>query len=481
MNLKPKILITKNSIFIILILSLIQYSGCTKFVEIDAPYTKITDANVYATDATSIAVLTGIYVSINKPGTFTGPQGLSLFTGLSADELTLYSGVTDTRLLAYYTNALTSNSLQTSDKGTWATFYNNIFTCNAAIEGLTKSNSLTAAVKQQLLGEAKFMRAFFYFYLTNLYGDVPLAVSTDYTINKNLYRIEKDQVYQQIIADLTEAKSLLAPAYLGPNLLDNSEERIRPNNATASALLARVYLYHGNWSLAIKESSEVINNTILYGLESLNNVFLKNSREAIWQLQPIRTGYNTEDGLAFLIPATGPGYTHPAYLRPELLNNFEPEDQRKLDWVDSTIVTGIAYYYPYKYKISTLNAPVSEYLMVLRLGEQYLIRAEAKLKTGDIEGAKADLNVIRHRAGLVDTEATTISALETAILHERQVELFTEWGHRWLDLKRTNIVNTLMPLVTPQKGGIWQSTDQLYPIPFDEIKYNSNLTQNPGY
>jgi hypothetical protein len=69
-----------------------------------------------------------------------------------------------------------------------------------------------------------------------------------------------------------------------------------------------------------------------------------------------------------------------------------------------------------------------------------------------------------------------------AIEQERRIELFSEWGHRWLDLKRTNRVDAVMGVVTPIKGGgTWQSYKQLYPIPQGDIDKSYSLTQNPGY
>ena len=149
--------------------------------------------------------------------------------------------------------------------------------------------------------------------------------------------------------------------------------------------------------------------------------------------------------------------------------------------------TNKQYYFPYKYKSYQSGKPVTEYYMVLRLGEQYLIRAEARAQQGNISGALADLNSIRNRAGLASyTGPTDNTSLLTAILHERQVELFTEWGHRWLDLKRTNTVNSIMGSpgnVCQAKGGTWNSDGHqaVFPIPLSEMNLNHNLTQNSGY
>jgi hypothetical protein len=154
-------------------------------------------------------------------------------------------------------------------------------------------------------------------------------------------------------------------------------------------------------------------------------------------------------------------------------------------WLNSVKVGVDTFYYPVKYKSATLNAPVTEYSMVLRVAEQYLIRAEARAQAGNLPGAIDDLNKIRERANLsllaVTNPGITKSALLDMILHERQVELFTEWGHRWLDLKRTNKVDDVMRVETVSKGGTWDTHDKLYPIPNSEILVNPNLNQTPGY
>jgi hypothetical protein len=405
-------------------------------------------------------------------------NGIGLFTGLSADELTNYAPSFQGEQ-QYYTNALNNSS----HPDFWVVPYGYIYDCNAAIEGLTNSTTDSATLKQQLLGEAKFVRAFMYFYLTNLYGDVPLATTTNYQVNNVATRTPQAQVYQQIIADLISAQSLLSDNYLNP---DNSvtSERVRPNKGAATALLARVYLYTNDWEDAGTQASAVINNTTNYALvNDLNGVFLANSTEAIWQLQSTIPEVNTQDAITYILTAGPNNGNNPVALSPFLINAFESGDQRMADWVGINISNGTTYYYADKYK-EGYGQPVTEYEMLLRLAEQYLIRAEAEANGagGGTNAAVQDLNIIRNRAGLPDySGATDKISLITAILHERQVELFTELGHRWLDLKRTATVNAVMSVVTPQKGGTWNPDWQLYPIPRSEIQVNPNLTQNPGY
>ena len=457
-------------------------SSCKKLVDIPAPADQIADNNVYTNDATAISVLTGLYTAMSSDGYFTGFQSISLLAGLSSDELSLHSSATSTQV-SYYSNALSMNSGTGSEF--WGPLYNYIYKCNAAIEGLMTSDALTPAIKNQLLGEAKFMRAFYYFYIVGLFGDAPLVITTDYKVNTLLFRAPKIQVYQQIIEDLKEAQKLLSTEYLDGNLqtYTDTKERLRPTKWAATALMARVYLYTGDYINAEAQATMVINNSSLYSLSPLSDVFTMNSPEAIWQLQPVFVGHNTEDGWTFIIPPTGPNEQNPAFLSPQLLDKFEAGDLRKTEWIGSIDVAGTTYHYPFKYKSATLDEPLTEYLMVLRLGEQYLIRSEARAQQNNISGAESDLNAIRTRASLANSTATDKASMLIAIQNERQVELFTEWGHRWLDLKRTNSIDGIMSIVTPQKnnGAAWKSHQQLYPLPLSDIESAPNLTQNPGY
>lgn len=480
-----------------LTLLIIGQTSCKKLVDIPPPTNSIAENGVFTNNTTAIAVLTGLYASFNGQP-IQGNMSISLLAGLSADELSLYSGVSSSVSIAYYQNALAAVS-QSIIAGSehWELLYRHVYKCNAAIEGLNASTNLTSAVKQQLLGEAKFLRAYFYFYLVNLFGDVPLVLNTDPQENTLLARSVKSKVYQQIIADLVEAQTLLSNGYLDGTLLNNTVERVRPTRWAATALLARVYLYYGNltndatnYTNAETQTTAVINNSSLYNLTPLNNCFLKNSMEAIWQVQPTDIDFNTPEAKSLIIPSTGLSDDNPVSLSNQLLNSFEAGDQRLIDgnWINSITVSGNTYRYPFKYKINTTPgvttaADMTEYFMVLRLGEQYLIRAEARAQQNNIGGAQSDLNAIRTRAGLVNTIANDRTSLLSAILHERQIELFSEWGHRWFDLKRTNNVDSVMTLVTPQKanGTPWRSFQQLYPLSITELQKAPNLVQNQGY
>lgn len=475
--------------FTMIVIAISIISGCKKLVDVKPPANELTENNVYTNDPTAIAVITGIYSQMSGNyyfGTAGAFNSLSEYAGLSADELTLWSGDSDQIPNAYYTNSL-SPTIAGSEF--WDFYYNYISTCNLAIAGISSSSTLTPAVKNQLLGEAKFIRALSYFYLVNLYGDVPLVLGTDYKVNASLARTSKDIVYQQIISDLKDSQNLLSPTFVDVSLLKTTTERTRPTKWAATALLARVYLYTKDWADAKIQSSAIISNTSLFSLTPVNNVFLMNSQEAIWQLQPVDPDItNTQEGALFILPPTGPSSGipgNPVYLSQTQVGAFESGDQRRVNWVDSVIVGTDTYYFSYKYKINALFSPVGEYEMVFRLGEQYLIRSEAEANLGDMSSAAVDLNTIRSRAGLslstMLTAGSSLTQAYTALLHERQTEMFTEWGNRWLDLKRTGQIDNVMSVQASLKGGNWSSYQQLYPIGLSQIQTNPNLKQNPGY
>jgi hypothetical protein len=454
-------------------------TGCKKFVDIPPPSTQLVAQSVYATNATASAAVTGIYGTMISNSIGGDQNGISALLGLSSDEFKLYPTIT-----ANVNEAYANSLLSTLNIPYWSDFYNSIYQANLAIENISTSSNVTPSMKQQLLGEAKFIRAFCYMYLENIFGDVPLITSTNYKINALIQRDPRTSIYNQIESDLKAAQISLSDDYLGPDGTI-STDRVRPNKGAATALLSRVYLYQQKWDSAEIEATKLLSNSNYQLQSDLNSVFIAaNNNEAIWQLESQNSGFNTPDGFAFLsgyLENSVPRAAAPFLLSDSLVNNFELGDLRKISWVVSETVDTTVYYFPYKYKLGYTGQPPTEYPVLLRLAEQFLIRAEARAQQGNLDGAKSDLNVIRNRAGLANTLASSQSEVIAAIMNERRFELFTEYGHRWFDLKRTNSISTVMGTTTPLKGGTWEPTDQLYPIPIVEIQRDPNLTQNSGY
>lgn len=465
-------IIFKHLFLISVVLLTMQLVSCKKFVDVNAPETKIVAATVFIDNATATSAMVGVYSQMMFSSNTLFNGSMSAYGGMSSDELIRTSNSGNETPIS--TNSIPTNNAPIS--ALWSIGYNTIYQTNAVIEGLEKSTAVTAGVKSQLVGEAKFVRALTYYYLSQLFGEVPLILTINYEANRIMPRTSVSKIYEQIIADLNEAKLMLPTMYVtNPSY---PTDRTRPNKWTATALLARVYLYRKEWANAEAQSTEVISAGTYSLITNLAQVFLKGSNEAIWQLQAVSQFVNTGDGNIFNPPPI-PGFAPTYALTSSLYNSFEVTDQRPANWLKKAVVGVNTYYYPYKYKVGSGGAPYSEYNVVLRLAEQYLIRAEARAQLNtNLSGAKSDLNMTRNRAGLLGTIAITQSEILAAIEQERRLEFIGEWGHRWFDLKRNNRANDVL---SPIKVTNWQATDTLYPIPQVEILRNPYLSQNDGY
>lgn len=463
--------------------------ACTRLVEVPEPKSGINGNVAFVRDATAIAVMTQVYN--NMWGLSATINGFGSFTSFSADELVPYDlGNYNSEWLVHYKNELTPENDATLGftYNFWKAGYSAIFVSNSVLEGIALSTSLNPLVKQQLEGEAKFMRAMHHFYLCNLFGDIPLALSTDYKVTAALSRTTVAKVYEQVIADLKDAAELLSENYLNGTLLETTNERIRPTKWAATALLAKCYLFAGQYEAAATEAGKVIAETNLYKVAEtpLKEVFIKNSAETIWALPPVYAWKpNTDEGYRYILTDV-PSSRWTMYLSDHVVNNFEAGDKRKTDWVGFVDLNGKRYHFPYKYKEGPNSFNANEYTVLMRAGEVYLIRAEARARLQNITGANSaasDLNVIRTRAGLPNTTAATDSAMLEAILKEKQSELFTEAGSRWLDLIRFGKIDAVMQSLNAEKGTAWESFRALAPIAQQEIERNPNLAghQNPGY
>ena len=447
-------------------------TACKKLIQIPSnPPTEIAQSEQFTDSASTMTAMANIYsYPSNGLNGFTFNDGyLSLCTGLSSDELSVGSNQA-TDALQFFQYGVTPLNDFVGDM--WNDPYVGIYAVNAVMSGVATSGGLSASLKIQLTGELDLVRALYNFDLVNLFGAVPLVTTTDYTVSSRIGRTSVDSVKAQIMTDLQAAEQALPVTY-------PSAGHLRPNLYTVKALLAKVYLYQQNWQAAYNAADTIIQSGLYSLVQNPNNVFLNGSQEAIWQL-PANGKYSVTVEANNYVPYTSG--TVPNYpLTSLLLNAFEPGDQRLQDWTGKAVVNiGSAkdtFYYPYKYKNRVPSAPTVEDFMIFRLGEQYLIHAEAAAELGNLGTAISDLNTVRARAGLGATTAATQADLLTAIMHERQVELFCEWGNRWLDLNRTGTASSVL---NAEKGG-FQSYMVLYPVPLPQIEANTLLGQNPGY
>lgn len=481
---------------LIAILLLSTVAACTKLTQVPEPVNTITTTEAFDTKTNANAAILGIYSDMaggqflgngytNNNGAFTGPfNGLpTISCGASSDELLPFSGSND----ATQFQSNTINSSNSAVQNLWAETYFDIYLANAAITNLPGSTKIDEGTKKQLIGEAKFLRALSYFYLVNWFGaeysenpnglGVPLVTTNGYVVNDTMRRATTSKVYNLILSDLKDAQQTLANDYSVSN-----GNRTRVNQAGASALLARVYLYMGDYADAATQASVVISNNLFKLANDLNAVFTPNNTEAIlqWEVPTKNQPFASSEGNTILPPdrQSPPGY----FLTSSLINSFEPGDGRWGAWVDTITYGGQLYAYPFKYRVYQGTAGnTDENYTVLRLAEQYLIRAEAEANGagGGLISAVNDLNIIRSRAGLLPlSTALTKDQVLAAIAHERQIEFFSEWGHRWFDLKRTGQAQTVLSIT---KGAPLPANQLLYPIPASELIMDNHLVQNAGY
>lgn len=439
--------------------------SCENYLEIQPPTNQLTGTVVFEDAATVNAAFSHIYSTMRETAFTNGTiTGISYLMGHYTDELELYANFPGVRTYSN-NNVLPTDS---SIKQLWNTGYSLVYASNSILEGVQASSSLSEEEKDRFLGEAYFLRGFVHFYLVNLFGAVPYINSTDYSANREVFRLDEAEIYQRIVEDVLKAKDLLSKT-------DNSLANLRPNYWVATTLLARLYLYRQEWQLALNEALDVISNGNYTLNTDLGQVFLKGSPETIWQLDTGIPGNNTNEARTFVITAGPPSNS---VLSEHLLNGFETGDARFDEWVGNVSDGSETWFFPYKYKLNTPTTNTEEHSILLRLAELYLTVAEAQAQLGNLSKASEYLNAIRSRAQLPPITTMAKDGLLEAIYKERRIEFFTEQGHRFFDLKRTKRATAELSPIKPN----WGSTDILFPIPEAELILNPNLLpQNEGY
>jgi hypothetical protein len=447
----------KKLIIIACVLAVIGI-GCKKLTDIPAPQNQLTTDQVFADTLSATSAVISTYALFDK----TIDPNYNKLLGLYTDELT-YSGASSDFVGFNQSNLDPVNSTLSN---IWRNFYFAIYSANQAVESLQRNGNSTT--NKNLIAESKFLRGYAYFYLYNTFGQVPLLTTTDISQTAKAARADTAAVITQIINDLKYAQAL-PETYIGSG-------KVRANKWAATAMLAKADLAIHNWAEAEAQSTAVISSGLYTPLPAITAVFNAGSKECILQFFT-QNGF-IADGPS-LIPASGaPTFSMSA----NLYNVFETGDLRKTNWTKSVTVasggTSKIYNYLYKYHNRAANTAAPEYLMALRAGEQYLIRAEARVQQGNVTGAVADLNVLRQRAGLTNLSSTlSQNDCLNAVIRERRVEMFGEWGSRFIDLRRTGRINSVMSAYKTT----WLPRAVLLPIPQSELTYDPSLTQNTGY
>lgn len=339
--------------------------------------------------------------------------------------------------------------------GLWSQSYVGIDQANNVLAAIPNLGDVAQETLDQFQGEALFLRALNHFNLVLLFGDVPLMLepTTAADAIDAPARTSQSEVYAQIEADLQQAEQLLAP----------SNAPGRATSGAAAALLARAYLYQGEWQAAADKATQVIESGQYELIEDYAAIFSRqNSAESILEIQ---YSINNNNSQAFWFFPDDLGGRLEYAPSGDLVAAYEAGDER----FDASI--GVYDGTPYVQKYFRI-ANGDDNVLVLRLAEMYLIRAEANLNLGaSAETIQADINTVRRRAGLDDAAAATTAELRQAIAHERRLEFAFE-GHRLFDLRRMGLGEEELNVAAERL---------IFPIPQAELDVNANLTQNPGY
>jgi hypothetical protein len=439
------------------VVMIILASSCKKILDTE-PELYVSETQSIVDKKSADAALTGAYNTLSQSSN----QGVTFryVVNLASDNLKWVGNTPTNREFDVYDIFATNTRVAEL----WGSTYKTINIANNIIATIPVINDVTfsQADRNNSRGEAYFLRAYSYFDLVRLWGNVPIQTNPTKTTAdaQGVGNSTAAQVYKQVEQDLDSAEALLS----------STVNRNRANKFTAKALKARLYLYQKDWVKAESYATELINNTANFKLVKPYNLFFtsKNTTESIFEIDYTVNNKNSWATNWFASNITGG--------KKELLPTDEfiaiAKDPNAGGDRSALLLTisGVTYG-NMNFKLATGDDQV----YAIRIAEMYLIRAEAKAENAipDLTGALQDLNVIRSRAN-VPAIASVVDKndLVNKILQERRIEFAYE-SQRWFDLIRKGKAQTVL--------GITDANKLLFPIPKQQILVNPALVQNPGY
>lgn len=490
----------KNKLFRILLAAavFVGTSACGEDFLEKEPLGLITEDAFFKTSQQAIEATNAVYNNLRR-------WEVHIFayigmTDLVSDDADKGSTATDASFLLDIDN-LTHNATNIAFSTVFDGYYQGINRANVAITRIP-AIEMDAALKNRLVGEAKFLRAYYYFNLVRWFGGVPLNIKPLQPTEFKQPRATKEQVYAQIIQDLQEAAAALpekneyAPADLG-----------RATKGAANGMLAKVYLTIGDFAKAEAAALIVINSGKYALYPSYERLFQyegENASESIFEVQATADAqslggsqYNEVQGVRG-VPNLGWGFNRPS---DDLVKEYESGDPRREATIlyvgeilpdGSALVEDNAEIVNERYnqkawvprRSDGANGSGGGNIRILRYADILLIAAEALNENGKSAQALTYLNQIRLRARngrtniLPDVTITDKAQLRNRIWHERRVELGME-QHRWFDLVRQGRAASVMKAVGKN---FVEGKHELFPIPQNEVDLTGGLvTQNPGY
>ncbi|MCX6219290.1 RagB/SusD family nutrient uptake outer membrane protein [Spirosoma sp.] len=463
-------------------------SSCQDFLNLKPAY-QISDQGFYQNQNDFETALVGVYSTtrglyssstIQYVGDLTTDNAEIQWSSPSADEMQLdQNGVTATNA---YVRSVWNTCLYTISQSS------NILNRIDAV-------SFDPTVKNRIKGEAQFLRAFSYFYLVRMFGNVPIATQTftspAQVAAADLTLKPKEDVYKLIVSDLTSAEALLPATTV--------TDKTRASQMTVKTLLGKVYLTQKSYDLAATKLKEVIDAkqySLVADYKTLSTNGNTNLPETILEVaylsgQTLGNNYSALFTPAITSMAIFPGNAQGAgRIVPtlDLLKAYETGDARKPASVSDSVslIGGKKSYSRYGLKFVDFKAvdpgDGSVSFTVLRFADALLMYAEALNEQGKTADALPSLNQVRQRAKLSALSGLSQADLRLALEQERRVEFLYE-GHRWFDLVRTGRAQTVLNAhyASQKLNFSVQDFELLFPIPQAEIDLNPTLKQNPGY
>lgn len=476
-----------------LLISVLSLGSCVSIDE--EPESFITAEQFYRNDDEAVSAVNAVYHGLNNATHTLYNRLIQISTEMASDDYEAGPRARNAHVRALA--GLTHDASNDRMLEIWRQSYDVINRANLAIDNISSNNLLTPALAARLVNEAKFLRALLYFNLVRWFGPVPLVVHPQGLSKEelNVSKATEDQVYAQIIADLTDAESLPAPHQY------SSSDVGRATAGAAKSLLAKVYLTREQWDLAAAKAKEVIDSN-WYGLfEDFADVFdvaTKNGREHIFSAQ--FKGYfnfygNMLGGTAAPneVPGINGDYADALNKASGLYQSFSDDDERKAVTFVTQIVSptnGNLYTIePHLHKYYDPTTPAapgesSKNTPIIRYAEVLLIYAEALSQSeGPVGAAYEALDAVRVRAGLeplaVVSAGLSKEDFREAVYEERRKEFVYEY-QRWFDLARRGPDYYVAKL---HAAGKTQAAPRHvhFPTPQRELDINPNLKQHPDW
>ncbi|MDP4711432.1 MAG: RagB/SusD family nutrient uptake outer membrane protein [Saprospiraceae bacterium] len=468
--------------YILLSSLLVLGTACDEFLDVE-PEQSLSTPVAFSDKSTALASLMGVYSQAQDADVYGSVT--AMISEMQADNVRFVGSFPTFQEISRYVTIASNGSV----RSIWADHYAGILAANAVIKNMpsVEDPGLSESERAQFIGEAKFMRALFYFNLVNMFAQ-PYNVSNGATpgvplvLEPTIFEGEQilparntvAEVYAQIEKDFQEALAVLPDKYGSA-----AQTRGRATKGAANGLLSRLYLYKGDNVKAIQSADAVLGKTDLYALAADYSFYDGNTAEDVFSIQNTTTDQSSWD--LYYLPAVRGGRGDAPY-SDDLLAVFDQTNDARFTSLTFTGVdaAGNQAIFTNKFKNGIEN---SDNGPIMRTTEVVLNKAEALVKSTNSVNAEAIalINPLLTRAGVPTVSASDFASAEALldrILLERRKELCFE-GHRRMDLLRNG-----KALRTAGPGaGVSNPGDPLIvlPIPQRDIDLGSSLPQNPGY